>query len=114
MLLDLEIFSTQELLEMDLKSNSNKTGDHMLYTGIITHIGHLEPTRKGGRFYRRIQFRLDHGMGWAKTDVVQGFRNSVRWEQGIDLGIGTICKNLELSGSKTVNADSNVIFKKVG
>ena len=53
-------------------------------------------------------------MGWAKTDVVQGFRNSVRWEQGIDLGIGTICKNLELSGSKTVNADSNVIFKKVG
>ena len=110
MLLDLEIFSAQELLEIEFKNN--KKGAIMLMSGIITKIGNLKPSRFGKNYYRRIEFKLDHGIGWAKTDIVQGFRNSKRWEQGIDLGVGTICKNLKLKKDNTIDADSKVIFKK--
>ena len=109
---DLEHFTAGEILEQELKELINKKyGGFMKFSGVIKKIHPLQPTKAGGRMFRRIEFVLDDGT-WCKTDVVQGFRNSKRWQQGVDLGVGTRVKFLEMRDTDTVNADSMVRFSK--
>jgi hypothetical protein len=55
-----------------------------------------------GRFIR-VYFRTEEG-GWAKTDIVRGFRNFARWEPHLE--IGATFDNLKMKDASTVDADS--------
>lgn len=55
--------------------------------------------------YTRITFKMDDG-SWAKTDIVDGYRNSVRWRPIIAAGVGTVVKNLLFKRKGEINADS--------
>lgn len=52
--------------------------------------------------FRRVYFRCSNG-AWAKTDLVDNFRNVVHWT-GL-LEVGNILGNLRITGD-TVDADS--------
>ena len=109
---DLEHFTTSEMLELELKEYINdKYGETMLYKGVIKKVHPAQPTKNGKFYFRRIEFVLDNG-DWCKTDIVQGFRNSRKWQQGLDLGVGTRVENLKLRDTDTIDADSNVRFIK--
>lgn len=62
--------------------------------------------------YQRITFILEDG-SWAKTDIVQGYRNSARWQAIIQSGPGTVVKNLILKRSGEVNADSYPVIVSI-
>ncbi len=83
----------------------------MLYKGVIKKDHPVQHTRNGKFYFRRIEFVLENG-DWCKTDIVQGFRNSKRWQIGMDYGVGTKVTNLKLKDSTTIDADSDVRFIK--
>ena len=53
--------------------------------------------------YLRIEFKLEDG-GWAKTDLVLGFRNYCRWRRVAR--IGNVVRGLKIKDEMTVDADS--------
>jgi hypothetical protein len=42
---------------------------------------------------------------WAKTDIVQGYRNSGRWQPIIDSGVNTTVDGLVFKSENEINAD---------
>lgn len=73
-------------------------------TGEVIKIHPAKKVKGSHNYYKRIEFKIVGG-GWAKTDIVGGFRNSRRWQPVLLHGIGTIVHNLKLKGNQ-VDADS--------
>jgi len=75
--------------------------------GEITKILPIRNSRNYGDLYIRVTFKLE-GRGWAKTDLVPGFRNYKRWRKL--LKVGNILGNLKMKDEKTIDADSQPIL----
>jgi hypothetical protein len=62
-----------------------------------------------GRFIR-VYFSTETG-GWAKTDLVRGFRNFKFWEPHLE--IGAVLDNLQWKALDTIDADSRPVRVRV-
>jgi len=101
----------QELEEIELELRNHIDKNYGALKGREGKIIKIHPpTRsRNGNIFKRIEFKMENG-DWAKTDICPDYRNAVRWQKALDKGVGTVCKNLEMRDSKTINADSKVIY----
>ena len=71
-------------------------------TGEIIKILPYKKSKNGGT-YLRVEFKMEDG-GWAKTDLVPGFRNYWRWKRV--MRVGNVLRNLKMRDAITIDADS--------
>lgn len=71
--------------------------------GTIIKIHPIKYSRNGQHVFTRVEFKLEDNT-WAKTDLVQGYRNYPRWENL--LKVGNDLNGLVLKKKGEVDADS--------